>query len=627
MKFSKLALAAAALTVILLTSGVAEAGRVFFSLSASDPDVERQGKINPTVNATVGDSVTVYLWYERTVTADTVVGMSLDVGASTGGIVSASAFNVDNPIFYNATADAHEYRWGSGNPDIGDPPAGTFGGTLNSSATLLVNDTNAAKVSGTAIFGRPGDGVDVHGITDNFPAHNTTDVSRDQTSTRTASLQTNDGNAGGTNPGTTGASRYGSFTFTASAAGSTELRIGVGNFGIDYSNLALNADFTFFGWGAANTDPRLEGNTQKGQFSTLADLTINVAPATPADDSVFTMISPANGSNQSFNLLLNANGSQPGTFAKAGTTAGDYQLTTTGVVSGAAPASGTVGAGPVTPVNYNYTVNTLAYQTAAAGSVTLDNVNNPADPNDTFTVTARIGEAQTNGVLFGGALTASTPTGANYIGLASRTTAGTEVGATVIGTEARILAGVNNTGTDTTVNMQWRARTPNETSADEGGSPTYPPLTTSSGLVSDVVRVSGMLNGGANPDQTDVYVLQMTYDDTLIPGDIGEAALAALGKIYLAWLNPDEASPVGKWRNAVAGNEGINTGTANFQGTWAEAGSPLALGSWGVDTDLNLVWAVLDHQGDFAAVPEPSTLALLGLGVAGLLVARRRRTA
>ena len=60
------------------------------------------------------------------------------------------------------------------------------------------------------------------------------------------------------------------------------------------------------------------------------------------------------------------------------------------------------------------------------------------------------------------------------------------------------------------------------------------------------------------------------------------------------------------------------------------------LGSWGVDLsaagDVNGVymqgdaWAVLDHNSDFAVfVPEPTSLAFLGLGAVGLLARRRRR--
>jgi hypothetical protein len=50
------------------------------------------------------------------------------------------------------------------------------------------------------------------------------------------------------------------------------------------------------------------------------------------------------------------------------------------------------------------------------------------------------------------------------------------------------------------------------------------------------------------------------------------------------------------------------------------------LGSWGVDTADDAVWAVVDTTGgEFAAVPEPGTLALLAAGAAALGLAYRRR--
>ena len=50
------------------------------------------------------------------------------------------------------------------------------------------------------------------------------------------------------------------------------------------------------------------------------------------------------------------------------------------------------------------------------------------------------------------------------------------------------------------------------------------------------------------------------------------------------------------------------------------------LGDYGVDTATNHVWAVLDHNSQFATTPEPTAAAFLGLGTL-LLAARRRRNA
>ncbi len=50
------------------------------------------------------------------------------------------------------------------------------------------------------------------------------------------------------------------------------------------------------------------------------------------------------------------------------------------------------------------------------------------------------------------------------------------------------------------------------------------------------------------------------------------------------------------------------------------------LGSWGVDTTGNSVWAVLNHNSQFAVlIPEPASAALLGLLGLAVLPRRRRR--
>ena len=51
------------------------------------------------------------------------------------------------------------------------------------------------------------------------------------------------------------------------------------------------------------------------------------------------------------------------------------------------------------------------------------------------------------------------------------------------------------------------------------------------------------------------------------------------------------------------------------------------LGAWGVDGVNQDVWAVVNHNSDFAVVPEPSAFVLAGFGLlAGLCLAIHRRT-
>ena len=76
------------------------------------------------------------------------------------------------------------------------------------------------------------------------------------------------------------------------------------------------------------------------------------------------------------------------------------------------------------------------------------------------------------------------------------------------------------------------------------------------------------------------------------------------------------------WMRAVDGNFG---GTPNFVGDQAFSSDYLVLGDYGVDTADNLVWAVVNHNSQFAAVPEPSTFVLLGMAAVSLLIYTRRR--
>jgi autotransporter-associated beta strand protein len=201
------------------------------------------------------------------------------------------------------------------------------------------------------------------------------------------------------------------------------------------------------------------------------------------------------------------------------------------------------------------------------------------------------------------------PLGDNYSGLGATSTGGS-------GTVAQLRAGTNASGQGPDLlSMSWR--TGSSSDLVPGGS-----------LVSDVLHLSGMENGAAGSGQADPFVLQMTYDETQVGSE--ETACASTGMMYLGWLGLDG------WCNAVAGDFGAGaSAVAKYQGTWdafasangiTNANLASYLGSWGVDTAGNAVWAVLNHNSDFAAlvsVPEPATLVLL---VGGLLVwiARRR---
>jgi T5SS/PEP-CTERM-associated repeat protein len=182
----------------------------------------------------------------------------------------------------------------------------------------------------------------------------------------------------------------------------------------------------------------------------------------------------------------------------------------------------------------------------------------------------------------------------SYAGFGATSTGG-------LNTMAELLSGTNLTGTDNTIAMQVRQRAMN----DVGGI-----------LVSDVLNLTGMVNNPVvNPHQTDLFVLQMSYDPTLVGNDV---AIASAQGLYLATF--DEATNL--WVNAVSTNIG---GTPMFVGDTPWNSSYLTLGQFGVDTNANVVWAVINHNSQFAVVPEPSTWVMGTLTALGLSAAAMRR--
>lgn len=140
-----------------------------------------------------------------------------------------------------------------------------------------------------------------------------------------------------------------------------------------------------------------------------------------------------------------------------------------------------------------------------------------------------------------------------------------------------------------------------------------------SNVFSDILSLNGT--------GSQVFVLQLSYDVD---------AVAALG---------GDIAPVvgylsgGQWQNAVDGfgvGSLLTAGLQGYEGSFLAAlgvpdlsGVNLAdyLGAYGFDSTTGKAWAIINHSSDFAvvAIPEPSTWALLGIGVAFLLYGRRRR--
>ena len=318
-------------------------------------------------------------------------------------------------------------------------------------------------------------------------------------------------------------------------------------------------------------------------------------------------------------VLINAAATATIQARNSGGQSGNFNTARDGHVSSVVPATG----GPIGPgelVNLLVSMDTSDYG-LRTGTVTI--TPNTGGGNVT-TVSVNVGRATpatsgTNLKAFDPAnkLSAAVPAGGSYAGLSSKTTAG----GNVVGTEAIIRAGTNR-GTQTkTVEMNWRDRADQE--KFPGQVPPMPgPMST---LVSDVLNLTGM---AASP--TDPFVLQMSYSEALLPKP--EAELAAGGNIYLAWLDETGEQSQWRWRRAVEGNTGQGANAVqNYQGSWdqfsAAYGTNLdvLLGSWGVDTASNNVWAVVNHNSQFAVVPEPATWLLLCMAIPGAVLVRRRR--
>ena len=106
----------------------------------------------------------------------------------------------------------------------------------------------------------------------------------------------------------------------------------------------------------------------------------------------------------------------------------------------------------------------------------------------------------------------------------------------------------------------------------------------SAGLASDILSIWGMADLYA--PQTDTFALSLSYDPSVVT-----AAQIQSGNFALA---TKDAS--GNWVNAVAKNVG---GTMNFVN--GPYNASYTLGTYGVDTAAHTVWAVINHNSDYAA--------------------------
>jgi hypothetical protein len=118
-----------------------------------------------------------------------------------------------------------------------------------------------------------------------------------------------------------------------------------------------------------------------------------------------------------------------------------------------------------------------------------------------------------------------------------------------------------------------------------------------------------------------------------------EEGLDIFDRIYLGWFERSDTHGVldgyDEWVNAVEGNSAVGVNAVvNYKGAYDQFAADNGvtdsnlgeyLGSYGVDIGSDTVWAVLDHNSQFATIPEPATISLLGVGIAVLLVRGRER--
>jgi len=299
-----------------------------------------------------------------------------------------------------------------------------------------------------------------------------------------------------------------------------------------------------------------------------------------------------NSSPVVLNVLRNAT---PGSTATAA-----INVTNSGTIAGSASFSSLSG-----PLTAPATTGSIAGSGTGSSNLTIDITGLTYDhTGQTLTVTPNTGAsigtasvtvqynvgtatADNTGSLaaFGDPLNAVvTGSTSGYVGLSAQSTfissgsGGTDKG----GTATIINSASNSLGSPANVSMAWRTVTSSDIAP----------------LFTNVVELAGL--------GSDVFVLEMVYS--------GTHPDAFLGRELLNGSN----APSGLWTNA---------GTGANRGVYA---SELTVGNWGTDPTTHEVWAVvqLDATGmtnDFAVIPEPTSLGLLGLGALGLLARRGKR--
>ena len=177
-----------------------------------------------------------------------------------------------------------------------------------------------------------------------------------------------------------------------------------------------------------------------------------------------------------------------------------------------------------------------------------------------------------------------------------------------VGTSGSFTSNFSGGQPDTTASIRAGTASSNATLTMKFASTPVVTPTNDAGRISDVFSLTGTATN-------DVFVLQLNVTG-LTTSD------------FLGWVNGSTS-----WANAVTGNTGspgslagaYTTSYDTFLATYGGSfNATTMLGAYGVDTTGGSVWAVVNHNSEFAAVPEPSTWVLLAVSLTTVMVLRRR---
>jgi len=214
-------------------------------------------------------------------------------------------------------------------------------------------------------------------------------------------------------------------------------------------------------------------------------------------------------------------------------------------------------------------------------------------------------------------------------------------GVDFVGSSMVLNDGLNPTGSDTTISMAWRTRTMLEMDGRPFGGYSWEGTGVTQyhdGRMAVSFDSYGIAGDVVNLTVPGLYVLTMDYDPEQLILDEDhwdEAYLDSLNFIYLGWLDQsgEGLNGMDEWKRAVEGNSTTGSkAVENYKGSYEQFKREQQdfslvdyLGSYGSDIETHTTWAILDHNSQFASIPEPTTAGLLILGLMSVTIRRRGR--